>query len=416
MDRGYKKLKILLSAYSCEPGYSSERGVGWNWALQISKFHEVWVLTRLSNKEAIDEELTKKNFSDLHFAYFDLPKWLRFWKKGERGLYLYYALWQLGSLFVSYKLHKQNKFDLTHYVTFGSILLPTFIFLMPTKFILGPIGGGGKAPLKFLREFSFKGKINELLRHLVQKIYLLNPLLYLETARADKILVRDKETYMMISRFFRKKTVKFLETGMPPELLNFKKTNRSGINQKKGIKIITVGRFIYSKINLITLKVIKRFKEKYELPFEVYIVGDGYEKKNLLRYCIENNISNNINFTGWIDNKKVLELLAESDIYLSTSFKEGGSWALFESIGMEVPIVSLKMGGPDIIICDGGGIKVKVDSPDQVVEDLSEGLLKLAKDSTYRRNLALVAKEHLLNNHTWEKIGQKINKLYEEVV
>ena len=37
--------KILLVAFSCQPGKGSEPGVGWNWALQAAKTQDVWVLT-----------------------------------------------------------------------------------------------------------------------------------------------------------------------------------------------------------------------------------------------------------------------------------------------------------------------------------------------------------------------------------
>ena len=52
-----KKLKILISAYACEPDKGSEPGVGWNWAKQISRFHEVWVITRKNNRPSIEKEL-----------------------------------------------------------------------------------------------------------------------------------------------------------------------------------------------------------------------------------------------------------------------------------------------------------------------------------------------------------------------
>ncbi len=37
-------MRILISAYACAPGRGSEPGVGWNWAAQVSRSHEVWVL------------------------------------------------------------------------------------------------------------------------------------------------------------------------------------------------------------------------------------------------------------------------------------------------------------------------------------------------------------------------------------
>ena len=49
-----KKLKVLLSAYACEPNKGSEPGVGWNWLIEIAKLnHKVTVITRSNNKKSI---------------------------------------------------------------------------------------------------------------------------------------------------------------------------------------------------------------------------------------------------------------------------------------------------------------------------------------------------------------------------
>lgn len=48
-------MKLLLSAYACEPGLGSEPGVGWNSALEAARFHDVWVLTRAANRKAIEQ-------------------------------------------------------------------------------------------------------------------------------------------------------------------------------------------------------------------------------------------------------------------------------------------------------------------------------------------------------------------------
>ena len=58
-------MKVLLSAYACEPNKGSEPGVGWNWAIEIARLgHKVWVLTRANNQPSIDSKylsLPEKN-------------------------------------------------------------------------------------------------------------------------------------------------------------------------------------------------------------------------------------------------------------------------------------------------------------------------------------------------------------------
>jgi hypothetical protein len=79
-------MKVLISAYSCEPGKGSERGVGWNVVREVSKYHEVWVLTRPDeSKEAIEAELARNPFPNLHFVYFTLPFWQDSLRWGQSG-------------------------------------------------------------------------------------------------------------------------------------------------------------------------------------------------------------------------------------------------------------------------------------------------------------------------------------------
>ena len=51
-------MNVLISAYSCEPGEGSERGVGWNVAREVARHHKVWVFTRPDESQsAIEAEL-----------------------------------------------------------------------------------------------------------------------------------------------------------------------------------------------------------------------------------------------------------------------------------------------------------------------------------------------------------------------
>ncbi len=109
--------KILLSAYASEPGKGSEPAVGWNWAAAMSRLHEVWVITRANNQAAI-EASDEPWVNQVHWVYYDLPGWLRRWKKGSRGVQLYYWLWQIGAFFTARRLHRQVRLELVHHVTF----------------------------------------------------------------------------------------------------------------------------------------------------------------------------------------------------------------------------------------------------------------------------------------------------------
>ena len=143
-----------MSAYACEPNKGSEPADGWNWALQMSRWHDVWVLTRANNRRAIEHVPPAGGPGQLHWAYFDLPPWARFWKRGARGIQAYYFLWQLAAWRVGARLHREIGFDLFHHVTFGKYWVPSYLSFLPVKSILGPLGGGESTPRALAGAFS----------------------------------------------------------------------------------------------------------------------------------------------------------------------------------------------------------------------------------------------------------------------
>src|SRR5215207_5807638 len=152
-------MKILISAYACEPNKGSEPGVGWNWARQAARFHQVWVITRKNNQSAIESELSRNPVSNLNLVYHDLPKWARFWKRGSRGVHLHYLLWQLTALRKVQRLHREVEFDAGHHVTFVSFRFPSCLCSLGIPFIWGPLAGGERVPFRFYSVVGFRGGV-----------------------------------------------------------------------------------------------------------------------------------------------------------------------------------------------------------------------------------------------------------------
>lgn len=80
--------KILLVAFSCQPGKGSEPGVGWNWAVQAAKTQDVWVLTRSKMKKYVEPAIPEELKDSLHFLYAPSSKKLR-----KLTIYLEYLAW-----------------------------------------------------------------------------------------------------------------------------------------------------------------------------------------------------------------------------------------------------------------------------------------------------------------------------------
>src|SRR3954454_25025722 len=90
----HPKLRILISAYGCSPGRGSEPGVGWNWSVQLARFHDVWVLTPERERLAIQAYPANDLPPNLHFVHCDLPSSIRPRSPGTTIEYvLHYHLW-----------------------------------------------------------------------------------------------------------------------------------------------------------------------------------------------------------------------------------------------------------------------------------------------------------------------------------
>src|SRR5580698_2472317 len=91
-----KRLKVLMSAYACEPNKGSEPEVGWQWALQMAQHHDVTVLTRANNRANIEKEvaLLEGTRPLPQFVYHDEGPFLLWVKRRFKTVRLYYVMWQ----------------------------------------------------------------------------------------------------------------------------------------------------------------------------------------------------------------------------------------------------------------------------------------------------------------------------------
>src|SRR5262245_2497881 len=210
-------MKVLISAYACEPDKGSEPGVGWNWVKQSARFHEVWAITRAEHREAIERALQQGPIPNVHWVYFDLPQWARFWKKGQRGIRTYYSVWQIGAYFVGKRLHRKVCFDLVHHVTFAGYWMPSFLSFLPVPFVWGPVGGGDSSPRTFFKTFSFRGKAYEWLRNIAVWIGERNPFVWLGARRAEIALASTEKTAERLRLLGANKVIVYSQIGIAKE-------------------------------------------------------------------------------------------------------------------------------------------------------------------------------------------------------
>ena len=90
-----RKLRVLMSSYSCRPDEGSEPGVGWNMAKVICGRVQLSVITRQDNRSYI-EASDEGWISSVEWLYYDEPWWFNFIRRGWLMRQSYYIFWQIG--------------------------------------------------------------------------------------------------------------------------------------------------------------------------------------------------------------------------------------------------------------------------------------------------------------------------------
>lgn len=376
-------MKILLSAYACEPNRGSEPSVGWNWALSLSKIgHQVWVLTRSNNKSPIEKELTKTTkLNNLHFIYYDLPLSIRHWKKRTQWVYLYYLLWQWGAYNTVKHLAKNIPFDFVHHVTFASARQPSFMGNLGIPFIFGPVAGGEHAPWCLRFHYGISGFLIDLMRDFANFIVKFDPLMLQTLSKAQKIYVTSEHTKKMLPCQFHRKVEIQLAIGFSVD----EKEEPTVFETKDNVsKILYVGRFLYWKGMGLGIRAFALFAKKNPDAL-LTMVGQGNEE-NKWRYLSKKlNIEERIKWIQWVDRKHLEKIYQLNDVLLFPSLHDSGGMVILEALSMGKPVVCLDIGGPSTIIDDSCGIKidVKKKTESQIVAALSSALVRLTEDENY---------------------------------
>ena len=399
-------MKILLSAYACEPNKGSEPGVGWNWAIGLSKLgHDVWVLTRSNNKLSIDHEVSVNRFpSNLHFIYYDLPAWVLRFKKAIIGVHIYYLIWQWGAYKVAKTHHEKENFDLAHHVTFVNVRQPSFMGNLGIPFIFGPVGGGEYAPWRLRFHYGIRGFLTDAIRDMMNFSVKFDPFMRRTFRQANWIYVTSEMTKKIIPSCFWHKIKIHLAIGL----------DKGGIiapnNSSQGLRVLYIGHFLYWKGMGLGIRAFARLAHSNP-EARLTMVGEGIDGERWHRLTEKLDIADKVSWISWVNRKHLTKIYQQHDVFLFPSLHDSGGMVVLEALSHGLPVICLDLGGPGIIVNDSCGCKIVAlhKNEKQVVDHLSSELFKLANDTPQLSKLSSASKKRALT-FIWEKF---IFNLYE---
>jgi glycosyltransferase involved in cell wall biosynthesis len=401
--------RVLISAFACEPHKGSEPEVGWQWARQMARFHEVTVLTQSMYREGVENELKRMGDQPKpHFLYFDLPKWLQGMRKFSVGLRLYYVLWQKKARAVVEREHRKNPFALLHHVTFAAFRYPAVIWGHGIPCIWGPVGGIESIPTPLL---PWKHPVFFLLEVFRNFSNVIQAAPYNElpkrAAASDTVLVSTVEMQKTLAR------LGFTSQLIPTIGLETRDLPYQSHRQSTGpLRLLYVGKIISLKGIDLALEALSLSGTDATLT----LIGTGNYLPAVLRCVKKFGLKDRVTLRGKLPREQVLALYPTFDAMIFPSLHDTGGFAVIEAMFNELPVICLDCGGPAVAVRDGCGIRVPVESRKSVIEDLAAAIRFYDRDRGALLTHGKMAREAILEHYDWDKKGDQMNNIYKETL
>ncbi len=405
-----QRFNVLISAYACEPNKGSEPEVGWQWALQMARFHQVTVLTRSNNQAGIERGLAALPGGQPvpKFIYHEShPLWIEF-KRRSQSIKPYYLAWQKSARKVIERLHQAHPYDLMHHVTFASYRYPVAIWGHGAPTIWGPVGGIESISAGLLPWRHPASLAPELLRNFNNFLH----------ATPYYVLPRFAAATTLLLASTREMQQTFSKLGFAAELMPTIGLKTSELPTaphrapEGALKLLYVGNIITLKGIDLALHALKQSGSTATFT----LVGRGKYLPAARRLVQKLGLQDRVFFSGPMPREQVLRLYSEYDVFVFPSLHDTGGYAVLEAMFNELPVICLDCGGPPLAVREGCGIRIPLGSRAEVVRQLAAAM------QAYDQNRSMIvahgqsARQVVFSDYDWDVKGKQMNARYKEAV
>lgn len=399
-----RRLRVLLSAYACEPDKSSEQGVGWNWAVALSTHCDVSVVTRANNRIAIEAACeTDPLLRKIQWHYHDLGHiWLSA-KRIFRCHRLYYTRWQTT---LSARLKTDAAFthyDILHHITFASYRYTPAISGLDGLTVWGPVGGAERTPWNMLPWRQPSTLFYEIMRNVQTRRSRSSRV----ARNFSKVLVSTCETRALLS-----------EIGVSTELFptiglsnkQIEKLSRK-VAPEVGKKLLYVGNLQFLKGIHFAIQALALTSPDTTLT----IVGSGSYETHLRRLSASLSLETRVTFIGKVPRNQLVQIYHDHDLFIFPSLHDSGGIALLEAMASSMPSISLACGGPRVIADATCGVQIPPISERSIVQSIASAIQNYFENPHLVQKHGSAARARVIRDFTWEKKARRMVQVYQEL-
>ena len=242
----------------------------------------------------------------------------------------------------------------------------------------------------------------------------------------DKTLVCNNNTKKVLVKNFKRKEeeIKTIYVGVDEEKFNPDKYDKVSLLKKYKLDenkhiISYICRISEQKRPMLLLEIVNKLKD-IRKDFKVLVVGEGNLLPKMKNKAKELKLEEHICFLGNIEYTE--EIYAISDLTINCSLKEGLALTSYESLSMDVPVVSSDVGGQSELIDENTGalIKCMQDEKDiylekyelEEIENFVSSIIKILNNlNRYKGN----CRKRILEKFTISEMINNMSKVFENV-
>ncbi len=370
-------MKILVSAYACDPYRGSEPGVGWTAVCRMARKHDVFVLTDCHNRagwekgalEGIIPPNVKVRFLRDRSAC------------SENRLIAHLQSWMNYASFIRQVLaaalawHVEMKFDLCHQVTIAGWRMPSPLWRLPIPFVWGPIGGAGFIPPAFRTMLSFQSRVFERVRDLNTFISSRSKAFRQCVENTAVIFAANEETEEFLKPFRSPRPLVRLPIASLPEEKVVKFRRPPAHNPLTGpLRLFAGGNMEGRKGVSLALRALALVATE-GVDFQYTIAGGGPEISSLKELALKLNLTEKVEFHPGFSGDDYIGALHASDVYFLPSFRESTPVTLLEAYLAGCYPVVADMSAQGEIVRLAGGKAVAAETQEAMVRGLADAVL-----------------------------------------
>jgi glycosyltransferase involved in cell wall biosynthesis len=357
-------MKVLLSAFSCEPWRGSEPEVGFRTLLAAAEQHEVWVLTSATGMPALTRFLADDPLRErIHLVPQEaVPPGEDEGRLGLVRFHRMYDRWQRRVAPLALELDRRVAFDLVHHVTIATVWTRTGAAAVPKPLVWGPVGGGVHPPAALVTELGWRGGAEDLVRAVSRKVLTRLPHARAAPRRAAVVFAQNALTAAIV------------RTTAPVRVLsNSTAADVSHVPpvRARSTDFLFVGRLVPWKGTMLALRAFRYLEDdRARLRF----FGSGPDSDRLARAARRWGVTDRVRFEGWQPRDVMLGELAQAAALVHPSLHDEAGLSVAEALLLGTPAICLDHGGPAAVIRhwpDSPGHLVQPEGPEVTARRLA---------------------------------------------